>query len=149
MAIVELGRVRAGQTVVVQGTGGVAVFAIQLALAHGARVIVTTSSEAKIDRLRRLGPVEAINRAVTPEWQHEVRRLTGPRAARGKTRMRSSRGFARLFAFGGEPEDRYVHGLVNRNGDAVAMLSGSVRKPHRLNVPGDFWVERELLHALR
>lgn len=81
MIIVELGRVRAGQTVVVQGTGGVAMFSIQLALAHGARVIVTTSSAEKIVRLQQVGPVETINRSATPEWQREVLKLTGPRGA--------------------------------------------------------------------
>lgn len=81
MTIVELGRVRAGQTVVIQGTGGVAMFAIQLALAHGARVIVTTSSAEKIARLQLLGSIETIDRTRTPEWQQEVLKLTGPRGA--------------------------------------------------------------------
>jgi NADPH:quinone reductase-like Zn-dependent oxidoreductase len=62
MAIVELGKVNAAQTVVVQGTGRVALFATQFALAHGARVIVTTTSEEKMARLGALGRVEAINR---------------------------------------------------------------------------------------
>lgn len=81
MAIVELGRVHAGQTVVVQGTGGVATFAIQLALMHGARVIVTTTSDEKIARLAGLGTIETINRAMAPEWHEEVLRLTGLRGA--------------------------------------------------------------------
>jgi NADPH:quinone reductase-like Zn-dependent oxidoreductase len=81
MAIVELGHVHAGQTVVVQGTGGVAMFAIRLAIAHGARCIVTTSSEEKAVRLRQFGTVEIINRSITPEWQLEVHKLTGPRGA--------------------------------------------------------------------
>ena len=81
MTVVELGRIRAGQTVVVQGTGGVAMFAIQLALAHGARVIVTTSSIDKAERLKRIGAIEVINRSITPEWHREVLELTGPRGA--------------------------------------------------------------------
>jgi NADPH:quinone reductase-like Zn-dependent oxidoreductase len=81
MAVVELGRVRAGQTVVVQGTGGVALFAVQFALAHGARVIVTTSSQAKLARLASLGPVEGIDRSIHPQWQLEVLRLTKNRGA--------------------------------------------------------------------
>lgn len=81
MAIVELGKVNAGQTVVVQGTGGVAIFATQFAVAHGARVIVTTTSEEKIARLRTVGRVEAINRRLYPEWHEKVRELTGPRGA--------------------------------------------------------------------
>ncbi|MEI9814290.1 MAG: NAD(P)-dependent alcohol dehydrogenase [Acidobacteriota bacterium] len=81
MAIVELGRVHAGQTVVVQGSGGVAIFCMQFALIHGARVIVTTTSDEKIARLQSLGPIEAIDRNRTPEWHEEVLRLTGPRGA--------------------------------------------------------------------
>lgn len=81
MAIVELGHVHAGQTVVVQGTGGVAMFAIQLALAHGARCIVTTSSVEKAERLRGFGNIDVINRSIAPEWQNKVLELTGPRGA--------------------------------------------------------------------
>lgn len=50
MALVELGHLHAGQTVVVQGTGGVSLFAIQLAAANGANVIITSSSDDKITR---------------------------------------------------------------------------------------------------
>ena len=81
MAIVELGRVRAGHTVVVQGTGGVAMFAIQFAIAHGAKCMVTTSSQEKAERLQQLGNIDVINRSITPEWQNEVLKLTGPRGA--------------------------------------------------------------------
>jgi len=81
MAIVELGRVHVGQSIVVQGTGGVAMFAIQLALAHGARVIVTTGSPEKIGRLRKLGAIEVIDRSRNSEWQQEVLKRTGPRGA--------------------------------------------------------------------
>src|SRR5262249_52090522 len=55
MALVELGRLRAGQTVVVQGTGGVALFAVQFAAAMGARVILTSSSDEKLERARTYG----------------------------------------------------------------------------------------------
>lgn len=81
MAVVELAHVCAGQTVVVQGTGGVALFAVQFALAHGARVIVTSSSQSKLDRLTTLGLIEGIDRLRNPEWQHEVLRLTKGRGA--------------------------------------------------------------------
>ena len=81
MAVVELGRVHAGHTIVVQGTGGVALFAITFALAHGARVIVTTTSDEKIARLQALGPVQSIDRKLSPEWHEEVLKLTGPHGA--------------------------------------------------------------------
>jgi NADPH:quinone reductase-like Zn-dependent oxidoreductase len=69
--------VRPGQTVLVQGTGGVAVFAIQLAAAAGARVIVTSSSDAKLVRARELGATDTIHRATVPDWVARARELTG------------------------------------------------------------------------
>ncbi len=81
MALVELGKLRAGQTVVVQGTGGVALFAVQFASAMGARVILTSSSDEKLERARALGATDLINRHRTPDWHKAVRDLTGGRGA--------------------------------------------------------------------
>ena len=69
----------AGQTVLVQGSGGVSIFALQLAKAFGCRVIATTSSERKAERLRELGADAVVNYAKTPEWGAAVRELTGGR----------------------------------------------------------------------
>ncbi|WP_044965076.1 zinc-dependent alcohol dehydrogenase family protein [Sorangium cellulosum] len=66
-----------GETVLVQGTGGVSLFAAQLARAAGLRVLATSSSAAKIERLRALGVTEAIDYRKQPEWHEEVLRLTG------------------------------------------------------------------------
>jgi len=68
-----------GQTVLVQGTGGVSIFALQFAKALGARVIVTSSSDEKLARARALGADHGINYATTPEWSVEARRLTDGR----------------------------------------------------------------------
>src|SRR5262245_30421220 len=81
MALVELGKLRAGQTVVVQGTGGVALFAVQFAAAMGARVILTSSSDEKLERARAFGATDVINRQRTPEWHQAVRDLTAGRGA--------------------------------------------------------------------
>ena len=70
-----------GETVLVLGSGGVSVFALQLALAAGARVIATSSSDDKLARLRALGAADGINYRETPEWQEAVRALTGGRGA--------------------------------------------------------------------
>ncbi|HXV77961.1 MAG TPA: NAD(P)-dependent alcohol dehydrogenase [Candidatus Polarisedimenticolaceae bacterium] len=67
----------AGGTVLVEGTGGVALFALQLARARGARVIVTSSSDRKLERARELGAWETINYRDTPEWGKLARQLTG------------------------------------------------------------------------
>jgi NADPH:quinone reductase-like Zn-dependent oxidoreductase len=70
-------RAHPGGTVLVLGTGGVSVFAAQLALAAGLRVIGTTSRRDKIERLRALGVGDVIDSSALPEWQTEVLRLTG------------------------------------------------------------------------
>lgn len=66
-----------GATVVLLGTGGVSIVALQLAHAAGLRTIVTSSSDAKLERARALGADATINYRATPEWQHDVLRLTG------------------------------------------------------------------------
>ena len=76
-ALTAGGAIRAGHTVLVQGTGGVSIFALQLAKAVGARVIATTSSASKADRLRTLGADEIINYKEEPKWGERARVLTG------------------------------------------------------------------------
>ncbi|WP_394827678.1 NAD(P)-dependent alcohol dehydrogenase [Pendulispora albinea] len=71
--------VRSGDTVLVQGTGGVATFAIQLARAAGARVIVTSSSDEKLARAREIGAHEGINYKKTPAWDQRALELTDGR----------------------------------------------------------------------
>jgi NADPH:quinone reductase-like Zn-dependent oxidoreductase len=76
-ALVEQGSVAAGDVVVVQGTGGVSIFALQFARLLGARVIVTSSSDAKLERAREMGAWKTVNYAEDPAWGKTVRRLTG------------------------------------------------------------------------
>jgi NADPH:quinone reductase-like Zn-dependent oxidoreductase len=76
-ALFGQGEVRPGDTVVVQGTGGVSIFALQLGAMFGARVIVTSKSDAKLDRARSLGAHAVINYRDKPDWAKEVRTLTG------------------------------------------------------------------------
>lgn len=70
---------QAGETVLTLGSGGVSLFALQFAKCFGARVIATTSSEEKAERLKALGADEVINYRTTPEWHVVVRDLTGGR----------------------------------------------------------------------
>jgi NADPH:quinone reductase-like Zn-dependent oxidoreductase len=78
-ALVRRARVQAGDTVLIQGTGGVSLFATQFAHALGARAIVTSSSDEKLARARALGATGTINYRRTPAWEEEVVRLTGGR----------------------------------------------------------------------
>ncbi|MCC6919208.1 MAG: NAD(P)-dependent alcohol dehydrogenase [Alphaproteobacteria bacterium] len=80
-ALVVEGDIKPGDIVVVQGTGGVSIFALQFAKAAGATVIATSSSDEKLDRVKKLGADHLINYKATPEWGTEVRKLTGGRGA--------------------------------------------------------------------
>ncbi len=71
------GECRPGSTVLVQGSGGVSVFALQFAKAAGARVIATSSSDAKLERLKAMGADHLINYKETPAWGVKARELTG------------------------------------------------------------------------
>lgn len=73
------GRLRAGDSVLLLGTGGVSVWALQIAKAAGLRAIITSSSDEKLERARALGASATINYRNTSEWQDEVVRLTGGR----------------------------------------------------------------------
>jgi len=70
-------KVSPGDTVLVQGTGGVSLFALQFARVAGARVIVTSSSDEKLERAKALGAWETINYRKTPEWDKRALELTG------------------------------------------------------------------------
>ena len=80
-ALVSEGRLTAGETVLVLGTGGVALFALQFAHLLGARVIVTSSSDARLEKARALGAADVVNYATTPEWDKAVKTMTGGRGA--------------------------------------------------------------------
>src|SRR6202047_3263781 len=82
-------RVTAGDTILTQGSGGVSVFAVQFARVLGARVIATTSTADKAERLKALGASEVINYIETPNWDEKARELT------------DRRGVARVVEMGG------------------------------------------------
>lgn len=75
-ALVDRGRLCPNDTVLIQGTGGVAIFALQLAVAHGARAIVLSSSDAKLARAAHLGAWQTINYKERTHWDQDVLDLT-------------------------------------------------------------------------
>jgi NADPH:quinone reductase-like Zn-dependent oxidoreductase len=77
--LVTCGRVKPGDTVLIQGTGGVSLFALQFAKAAGARVIATSSSDEKLEKLQRLGADAVINYEVVPDWGRKAKDLTDGR----------------------------------------------------------------------
>jgi NADPH:quinone reductase-like Zn-dependent oxidoreductase len=72
-------RLEAGDTVLIQGTGGVSLFGLQFSAMCGARTIVTSSSDAKLERAKALGATHTINYVKTPVWHPQVRALNGGR----------------------------------------------------------------------
>ena len=71
------GHTRPGDSVLLLGTGGVSIWGLQLAKAAGLQAIITSSSDAKLERARQLGADVTINYTTTPEWQEAVLRATG------------------------------------------------------------------------
>jgi NADPH:quinone reductase-like Zn-dependent oxidoreductase len=76
-ALVTDGNIQPGNTMLTQGTGGVSLFALQLGAIAGARVIITSKSDAKLERAKKLGAAETINYVTTPHWDRVTRELTG------------------------------------------------------------------------
>jgi NADPH:quinone reductase-like Zn-dependent oxidoreductase len=76
-ALVEHAKLIAGQTVLLQGTGGVSTFGLQLAHAMGVRVVITSSSDEKLARAKNLGANHGINYKSTPDWEKAAMEFTG------------------------------------------------------------------------
>lgn len=75
-SLVEQGGLKSSDTILILGSGGVSVFALQFARSIGARVIAISGSEAKGERLKALGASDVVNYATTPDWEKKVRELT-------------------------------------------------------------------------
>jgi NADPH:quinone reductase-like Zn-dependent oxidoreductase len=80
-SLVDIGGIAPGQTVLLLGTGGVSMFALQFAHMAGARVIVTSSSNTKLERARSFGAFAGVNYRLTPDWDREVLQLTDGQGA--------------------------------------------------------------------
>ncbi|MBW4432844.1 MAG: NAD(P)-dependent alcohol dehydrogenase [Pelatocladus maniniholoensis HA4357-MV3] len=75
-ALVTKGNISASDTILLLGTGGVSIFALQFAKIYGARVIITSSSEEKLARARELGADETVNYKIIPDWEKQVYELS-------------------------------------------------------------------------
>ena len=80
-AMVTSAHLKSGDTVLLLGTGGVSIFGLQFATMHGARAIITSSSNEKLARAKSLGAAETINYRENPDWEKAVFKLTGGRGA--------------------------------------------------------------------
>ena len=114
-ALVECGRIRPGEQLLIQGSGGVALFALQFAKMLGAHVTVISSTDAKIERLRAMGADETINYSQIPEWGKAARMLT------------DGRGFDHILEVGGEKTLPQSLRCIRPGGtlSMIGILSGS------------------------
>jgi NADPH:quinone reductase-like Zn-dependent oxidoreductase len=134
-----------GETVLALGTGGVSIWALQLAKAAGARVIITSSSDEKLERAKKLGADDVINYKTTPKWPDEVTRLTG------------GEGADHIIEVGGSGTLPFSYQSVGRGGE-IALIGVLTQpqgdlSPHPLmlkgaSLRGIFVGQRELLVRL-
>jgi NADPH:quinone reductase-like Zn-dependent oxidoreductase len=78
-AMVPFAKLKAGDTVLALGTGGVSIFALQIAKMNGARCVITSSQDDKLERCKKLGADILVNYKTTPEWEKEILKATGNR----------------------------------------------------------------------
>jgi len=112
----------AGQTVLLQGTGGVSVFGLQLAHAMGIAAIITSSSDDKLTRAKALGATHTINYKTTPDWEKAALELTGGRGVDHVVEVGGAGTLARSF------------GAI-RTGGKISMIGGLSGAATELN-PG-------------
>lgn len=129
-ALVDDGGVTAGDTVLVQGTGGVSIFALQFAKMLGASVIATSSSDAKLERLKALGADHLINYRQDPAWGETVLKLT------------KGRGVDHVIEVGGPStlEQSMIAARVGGHISVIGILTG---------VAGEFPIVTALVKQLR
>lgn len=136
--LVTRGRMQSGDFVLLQGTGGVAIFGLQFAAASGAKPIITSSSDRKLERAKALGAVGTINYKTHPDWETPVREATGGRGADQILELGGAGTLAKSIAslgagghvaligglagFGG---DIPAVGLIGRNATASGIMVGS------------------------
>ncbi|MFC7686101.1 NAD(P)-dependent alcohol dehydrogenase [Ureibacillus sp. GCM10028918] len=135
-SLVEYGKIKAGDTVLVQGTGGVSVYAIQIASALGAKVIATSSNNEKLERVKALGAKEVINYVEKPDWEKEVLKLTNGEGVQHILEVVGGAGINRSIKALATQGNLYVIGFLDdlyANVDLFALLAKQV-KVHGINV---------------
>ncbi len=145
-ALMVHGRVTPGDTVLLLGTGGVSIFGLQFARASGAKVIITSSSDAKLERAMAMGAQHGINYRTTPDWDQKVLELTGGRGVQNVVEVGGAGTLARSFnavGFEGQvsligvlsgPEgDTNPHGLMLKAARLQGIFVGSCRMFESMN----------------
>ncbi len=129
-----------GMTVLLQGGGGVSVFALQFAKLFGARVIATSSSDERCQRLRELGADETINYRAVPEWNQTVRDLTDGKGADLTVEVGGAQTIERSLAATSRAGRLALVGLLSGWPNQVSNLftAGAAISPIRVGSRADF-----------
>jgi len=130
-SLFSLGSVQPGQTVLVQGTGGVSLFALLFARAAGAEVIVTSGSHEKLARAKALGAHHAINYREVPDWDRRVLEITRGRGADHVVDVAGGEELSRSINAASVGGAVYFIGFVRGPSSTISLLS-SMRKAVRL-----------------
>ena len=132
-AMMEHARLVAGQTVLLQGTGGVSVFGLQLAHAMGIQTVVTSSSDDKLARARSLGAGHGINYKTTPDWDKAAMEFTGGRGVDHVVEVGGAGTFAK--SFGAIRVGGRITMIGNLSGPATELNPGLIMA-RRANIQG-------------
>jgi NADPH:quinone reductase-like Zn-dependent oxidoreductase len=144
-AIVHHAKLIAGNTVLLQGTGGVSIFGLQLARAMGITAIITSSSDEKLTRAKALGAACGINYKTTPEWDKAAREFTG---GRGVDLVLEVGGAATLTqSFGAIRVGGKISVIGGVSGGATALNPGLIFSK-RANVQGIYVGSTEMFEAM-
>jgi NADPH:quinone reductase-like Zn-dependent oxidoreductase len=143
-ALIAKGNLKAGDSILAMGTGGVSIFALQFAKLSGARVVITSSSDEKLARARELGADDLINYKTTPDWEKEVLQVT------------SGRGVDHVVEVGGAGTFAKSIRAVRRGGiiSLIGVLAGGGETNlmpilmNGLRVQGIFVGSREMFEAM-
>lgn len=144
-ALVSEGAVKPGDTVLVQGTGGVSLFALQFARLAGAQVIATSSSDEKLRRALALGADDGINYKTTPEWGDKARQIAGGRGVDHLVEVGGAGTLGqslRAVRLGGRI---YLIGVLAGGGGTINLLPVLMKN---LRVQGIFVGSREMFEAM-
>jgi NADPH:quinone reductase-like Zn-dependent oxidoreductase len=133
-ALVEHAKIVSGQTVLVQGTGGVSILGLQLAHTMGVQVLVTSSSDDKLARAKELGAVHGINYRSTPDWEKAAKAFTG------------DRGVDHVIEVGGADTLTRSFGAI-RTGGKITMI-GSLSGPATELNPGLIFARRANIQGI-
>jgi NADPH:quinone reductase-like Zn-dependent oxidoreductase len=143
-ALVVEGRIKAGDTVLTLGTGGVSIFALQFALLQGAQVIITSSSDEKLAKARQLGAGHTVNYRKIPDWGHTVRQLTQGRGVDHVMELGGSGTFNQSVAAMRRGGHMSLIGVLAQGGEAniISVLMNGIR------VQGIFVGSREMFASM-